>query len=88
MYRRSLNAHGYHLLSKDRTDEESYFSEIEDSDAIPDISNEFVDFWTDVERRPLVFKKQILKGMTQRMCSWLYHEDFTTSKLIAVVKKP
>ena len=58
------------------------FSKDEESEHIPDICNEFVEYWIAKERRPLIFKKQVLIGMTDRMCNWLYTQGFTTSRLI------
>ena len=96
MYRRSLNARAYRLpafqaqddsdddfeLLSDRSDEDLEFCKVEESEHIPDICNYFVAYWVAKERRPLIFKKQVLKGMTDRMCSWLYTQRFTTSRLI------
>lgn len=59
------------------------FSAMQDSEFIPEISNEFILSYCH-ERKAKLFlpKRQRLVRMTERLCGWIYNEGYTSRRLL------
>lgn len=59
------------------------FCATQDSEIIPEICNEFILSYCKQRKTYLALpKQQKLVRMTERLCSWLYEEGFTTRRLL------
>lgn len=57
------------------------FTEISNSEDVPDISNEFITEFLDADQNLFDFNKEDAIDLTQNFCHWLYENNFTCSKL-------
>jgi len=70
-------------MNKDKEDDnEDYYSETRNAEDAPDISNDFVTDYLDLnDNEKYGFTKEDAIDLTQNFCQWLYDNNFTCSKL-------
>jgi hypothetical protein len=70
------------ITNKEKTKNEvKEFTEIYNSEDVPDISNEFITEFIDPDQKIFNIGKDEAIDLTQNFCHWLYENNFTCSKL-------
>jgi len=69
------------LNSLNKKENQSEYTEENNAEDAPDISNEFVTEYLDTDIDYFGFQKDEVIDITQNFCQWLYDNNFTCSKL-------
>ena len=69
------------LNSINRKENDNEYTEDNNAEDAPDISNEFVTEYLETDKNFHDFEKDEIVDITQNFCQWLYDNNFTCSKL-------
>lgn len=78
LYRESLNIL---LGTKLNLDEDLDYSSLHIAEDSPDIANEFINEYLDVDNEFFGFNKEEAIELTMNFCQWMYDNNYTCSKL-------
>jgi len=70
---------------EEKSDKEADYSSTENAEEAPEVSNEFITEYLDIENMLFGFDKEEAIELTQNFCQWMYDNNYTCSKLTQVV---
>jgi hypothetical protein len=81
LYREYVNYMYQDRVKKEYEGQIVGYTEATNPEDIPDISNEFITEYLDVDMELFEYNKEEAIDLTQNFCQWLYDNNFTCSKL-------